>query len=1174
MAHRAGSVTVKAQAESDNDLLAARVVDRLRHDAPDYEWDASPIYHSSYDNFHVSGTAKSKKPSKASMSKGSTIHIVSSSDIDEMDFADNQPQDDGRKRVLARVSRHVLRLEREYKVAEKLGAELGPDQNIYVKVLELVRLPPRQPGEPRLVAMIDESPGRNHLIDMVELGAGFYRTVIPNPHGPAEGAPLPRRPTHQRTPLHMFLQFAVGAARALEHLHNHAETTHGDLRPDAFHWCHDSGLVRIINFGAGPRSFEHGLTSAGWSQLTSELGVEHKLQFIAPEQTGRMPAEPDNRTDIYSLGILFYIMLSDEPAFEGSSPLDIMQNALTRRLSPIDSRRPDVPQLLSRIIAKMVQKSMVDRYQSVTGLRHDLLECQRLLESGDVDQLVKFEIGRKDVQSTFTHPTRLIGGKNNLETIKRIIDHSSARSATRVASNRKGISGSRQPLGSSERNEISLDGAGTESTTSLSKEREQAISTGASPEAAKRQNLGSATSQDLTNFDGMVDTKQSSLGRNSIASNEFTSGSLNATIATGNSIPISKESLLRTAQNLRKHGICEIITVSGNAGLGKTTLLHNVQAYAREAGYFASAKFSSSTKTPFEATFKAMSSLFRQIFSERDVYTDLHEQVRQVVGPVWDALHTVLELPPWLVSQYGSQNGSSTGGGNHSPGAATKKNDAASSWLNTGGSVRDARFVSTFMDFLRILVMHNSLCLCFEDLQYADDDSLDLLHSIISAGIPIVMILTFRGSEKLPAKTRQLIDNSTQITLRPFTEEQTSEYVTEMLHRPAHYLLPLVAVLHQKTGGTPFLIREFLDQCHRQKSIFYSFKSGRWEVNMDQIFQHFSAANNEELNTDDYIVRRLSDLSTDAKTLLCWASLVGQTFTFTLMSRVIVCDCSKRSPVELLPTRAKDAVSGLQAALASFAIMPTDEEDTFRFSHDRYMSAISVLRKPFYEDEMHFVLASAMMKHDPWQPGRPTQLLFDQSRHICSAIPVIRKRAITYRPFREQLYVAAQTAQGQGARKIALYYLKHCLTLLAEDIWNVDDKKADVTYPEILTLLTQTAGLYWYLEDYESASTIVKEIFDNTDDPYDRSAAHVLQGRIYTQQGNSRGAFECMKGALKDLGHACSNLSWDECDAQFQELVPLLIEKQPDTSNTNVEVSDRLITTGAVIVELISAAFW
>jgi serine/threonine protein kinase len=69
----------------------------------------------------------------------------------------------------------------------------------------------------------------------------------------------------------------------LEILHHGHEIVHGEIRGDAFH-VSESSNVKMINFGSGARSFENGLTSAGWSTLSREVGIELKLAYIAPEQ--------------------------------------------------------------------------------------------------------------------------------------------------------------------------------------------------------------------------------------------------------------------------------------------------------------------------------------------------------------------------------------------------------------------------------------------------------------------------------------------------------------------------------------------------------------------------------------------------------------------------------------------------------------------------------------------------------------------------------------------------------------------------------------------------------------------------------------------------------------------------------------------------------------------------
>lgn len=90
---------------------------------------------------------------------------------------------------------------------------------------------------------------------------------------------------------------------------------------------------------------------------------------MSPEQTGRMSADPDRRTDIYSLGILLWTMLIQQPAFEGDTPMDIIQGVLGRRLPLISNIRLDVPEIVGRIVQKMTAKTMGDRCTLTFALR-------------------------------------------------------------------------------------------------------------------------------------------------------------------------------------------------------------------------------------------------------------------------------------------------------------------------------------------------------------------------------------------------------------------------------------------------------------------------------------------------------------------------------------------------------------------------------------------------------------------------------------------------------------------------------------------------------------------------------------------------------------------------------------------------------------------------------------
>lgn len=412
----------------------------------------------------------------------------------------------------------------------------------------------------------------------------------------------------------------------------------------------------------------------------------------------------------------------------------------------------------------------------------------------------------------------------------------------------------------------------------------------------------------------------------------------------------SKHSSGETVNNLVsrlrvKHGHTELIAISGAAGCGKSSLVQNVATTARLHGYFTSAKFDQVKKTPFEPLMRILSSLFRQIFSEEDVNTPFHNNVRHLVQPFWPLLHTYLDLPEWLLvrdlngqSQAMHPNQAKAQG----PGYSGKNTCNAAStheWLRAGGNNKSSRFVAIFLDVLRLLSLQKFICFCLDDLQFADSESLDLVQNLVAARIPIVLIVTHRGEDSLPVKIRQLLQKATRVDVGNFEDDDTAQYVSDTLMRPREYCMPLAAVIQEKTNGSPFFVKEMLDSCYRKKCIYYCWRCSHWEFDLNKVFDEFSSPDEAKFSSNDFIARRLHELSLEAQTFLAWAATIGHHFRFSLMKYVMSCECSKASPAEFLPPKAHDPVHGLQVALKSFLIMGTEDDDTFKFTHDRYLSS-------------------------------------------------------------------------------------------------------------------------------------------------------------------------------------------------------------------------------------------
>ena len=180
----------------------------------------------------------------------------------------------------------------------------------------------------------------------------------------------------------------------------------------------------------------------------------------------------------------------------------------------------------------------------------------------------------------------------------------------------------------------------------------------------------------------------------------------------------------------------------------------------------------------------------------------------------------------------------------------------------------------------------------------------------------------------------------TRIKLEPLTEPAIMAYVCATLSRPPEYVLPLAIVCQEKTNGNPFYLRQILEVCHRRGAIWYSWKDSSWVYDLDRVFAEFSSAEyGQQLNTD-FIIQKLQDLPYASRAILAWASLLGTSFSFRLVQRLLSAeffyadeDVKSSCPGALelsQPQAVANLVEGLQAALQAYILMPGSNEDEYR----------------------------------------------------------------------------------------------------------------------------------------------------------------------------------------------------------------------------------------------------
>ena len=215
-----------------------------------------------------------------------------------------------------------------------------------------------------------------------------------------------------------FLRIAISLARALRQVHARG-LIHKDIKPANILVDVASGGVWLTGFGIASRLPRERANPEPPDEIAGTLA------YMAPEQTGRMNRSIDARSDLYSLGVTFYEMLTGMLPFTAADPMEWVHCHMARQPVPPDQRTAESPRMLSAIVMKLLAKTAEERYQTAAGVEADLRRCLAEWEShGRVDP---FPLGAHDASDRLLIPERLYGREREIETLlasfERVVAH-------------------------------------------------------------------------------------------------------------------------------------------------------------------------------------------------------------------------------------------------------------------------------------------------------------------------------------------------------------------------------------------------------------------------------------------------------------------------------------------------------------------------------------------------------------------------------------------------------------------------------------------------------------------------------------------------------------------------------------------------------------------------------
>lgn len=266
-------------------------------------------------------------------------------------------------------SDELARLEREY----RLGREVGGG------------------ALPEVYGVLEQGRGRVLLFE--DFGATSLAALL-------EGGPVA---------LSSALSIAAGVARSLAALHAR-DIVHKDVAPGNILVNRDSGDVRLCDLGLATRIPR---TTQG---LCNPTYLEGTLAYISPEQTGRMNRAIDYRTDFYSLGATLYELLTGRTPFPNDDPMALIHAHIARRPEPPHRVVPAVPEVLSAIVERLMEKTAEARYQSAAGVLADLDRCIDALGddrgSAGAGSIEAFALAGSDRSPVFRVSQKLYGRRH------------------------------------------------------------------------------------------------------------------------------------------------------------------------------------------------------------------------------------------------------------------------------------------------------------------------------------------------------------------------------------------------------------------------------------------------------------------------------------------------------------------------------------------------------------------------------------------------------------------------------------------------------------------------------------------------------------------------------------------------------------------------------------------
>jgi predicted ATPase/signal transduction histidine kinase len=554
------------------------------------------------------------------------------------------------------------------------------------------------------------------------------------------------------------------------------------------------------------------------------------------------------------------------------------------------------------------------------------------------------------------------------------------------------------------------------------------------------------------------------------------------------------QALLSEFEEIR-HGGTRLTWVTGDPGIGKTSLVRELCAPIElKGGIFITGKCDQYKRSlPYQAISDALRELVRQLLTESD--DKLEEWRRKLLSAIGPNGKLITDVVPEIETVIGAQP----------------------ALPELGPDESRNLFHHVFLSFLGVLASpDHPLVIFLDDLQWADSSSLSLLRRVLEdrRSSCLYIIGSYRNTETDKSDPPGMAPDSvkpdrtpgTHIQLRPLTSDEVFLMIGDTLFRRDEDARLLAELVHEKTGGNPFFIKEFIKALADDGLIRFDLRRGEWQWD-----EHEIRLRSVTDNVVALMSARLARYGSETGEVLQHAAALGN--RFDLEALTLACRLAEKEIIRRLREPLKEGLilplgQGWKSVQHGTFTAVDRSGIEFRFAHDRVQQAAYALIPQHEIERMHLRIGLCLLEGIP--RANRSKRIFDIVSHL-NAAGIIPHHVLSGEGAAELNLEAGLKAKAGTAYDASAHYFAAGMSFLGEGAWQTH-------YDLMLELMMHAAETEYLRTDFDAMERLADQVVRHAVTVVDSARVRKIQIQALVARNENRKAIRLGLSVLREMG--------------------------------------------------------